>query len=251
MRQLSFYVFLTLTVLFSKEVFSQQQETRAIEVRTSSPMFGESFYRVYYSGDLVLYQSQYRFDSSEVRMKIDTSGKVAVPSENTMILSEWRNKFFVFHKDSSYGYSYNPHSTIENGKRLNVDSSLKLIRGSNRYDSVISIKPDSSSWLQNHTLLREVYRCPGTDSTPSGRIILTYSKNLVRIKESLNQAVDDMKEMKLFRIQLAYNKFYDKRTRHEWPAMEMLGKEMTEITIKNADEITSYFDQYKRNISSH
>lgn len=251
MRQLSFYLFLISTVLFSKEVLSQQQEIKAIEVRTSSPMFGESFYRVYHWGDLVLYQSQYHFDSSEVPLKMNSPGKETTPSENTVLLSEWRSKFFVFHKDSSYGYSYNRHSTIENRKRLRVDSSLKLIQGWNGFDSVIANKPDSSSWLQNHSVLREVYCYLETDSTPSGRLILMYSKNLDSIKESLNSAVDRIKKMKLYKFQFAINKFYDKRTKQEWPAMEMLGKEMTETTIKNADEITSYFDQYKRDISSH
>lgn len=168
-----------------------------------------------------------------------------------MLLSEWRNKFFVFHKDSSWDYSYNPLDIRENGQRVRVDSKLKLIRGSNNFDTILSKKPDTSSWIQGHSILRKVYNFPKTDSTPSGRVIFSYSKGLNKIKESLNAFADSARRMKLFKIQFAIDEFYDKKTKTQWPSMEIAGDEMKEVHIENPHEIMIYFKQYEKDISSN
>jgi len=75
--------------------FSMAEKIQAVEVRDNDPLFGERFYRVYYAGPFVVYQSQYMFGSSQGQVKFDSSTnkpEVELTTETT----EQRNRFFVF-----------------------------------------------------------------------------------------------------------------------------------------------------------
>jgi hypothetical protein len=56
--------------------FSQKavkQVINAVEIRDSSFLFGEKFYRVFHSEPFVIYQSQYLFNSFAVRPSYDST----------------------------------------------------------------------------------------------------------------------------------------------------------------------------------
>lgn len=223
---------------------------KAVEVKSTDPVFGESFYRIYHYNDLLLYQSQYFFDSS-VHYFVADSSTDEESSPDTVLLSETRNRFFIFHKDSSYGYSYDAHDPLEDQKRLKVDSMLSRLRGLNELHCLVQQSPDSSSWNKNRTILHEVYLFPATDTTPSGRIVMEYSKNLKHVQESLNQIVDSIKGMKFIKWEYHINEYYDKKNQRQLPSMVLFATELREIDVENPKEIISYFNKYKEQVKLH
>jgi hypothetical protein len=215
----------------------------AVEVRDISPLMGETFYRVYYFDDLVIYQSQYRFDSSVKQLSTDSSTNL-VSSHITSISSQWRNQFFIFHKDSSYGFSFDPYRGRENKLRLRVDSTIMFIKGTNRFDSFLTVKPDSIIWNANKSELKEVFLVTQKKGMPAGRIGLYYSKNLNHLKASFNATVDSAKRMKLFKVEAIFNDSYDENGKLVWPSM-IDRTEMKEIKTNISEQLREYINNYK------
>lgn len=218
----------------------------AVEVKDSSPLMGENYYRIYYLGDLVLFQSRYQVDSLFKQWKVDSSSRELV-TEIVEASSQWKDKFFVFHRDSSYGYNYDPYRSEENGLRLRIDSALKRIKGENRLDSFLSVSSDSAIWNNKRTELKEVYFLPAKEGMPAGKVLLYYSENLMALRESFNTVVDSAKKMKLYKIEVLTDAFYDEEKKISWPALKTV-TEMKEFTVQNPSEIMNYFIRYRRQI---
>lgn len=239
----TFNFLISLSVVISSCNQKLQGQIKVIEVRDNSPQLGETFYRVYYLGDLIMYQSQYRLNSFQNQFKVDSLDKFS--NDYTIISSEWKNKFFVFQKDSTYGYNYDPDRGGNNNLRLSVDSVLKFIKGTNRFDSFLSLKPDTSTWNEDKSELREVYKFPEEKKMPDGRLILLYSKKLNHLKESFNSKVDHIKGMKLYRTETIFEEYYDAESQKLWPPV-MNTSEMKEMVVENPKEIFRYFKKYKK-----
>lgn len=239
---------LFLILLFCVSVNASATDTtgqiiKGIKVEESNPFFGESFYRIFHVGPLVVYQSQYQFDSSETRLKFDSAGnQLSAVTENKR--SEMRSQFFVFHRDSSYGLNYDPHRINESNRRLRVDSALLRIKGTNSFENSLTKKPDTTSWNAQRTELKEVYVQKATKDTPEVRLSLYYSNGLNSLKESLNPILDSAKKMKLYKVEYVIEEFYSEKEGRLWPPLK-LSTEMKEIEVTVPEEILHYIDRYK------
>jgi hypothetical protein len=240
-----------LLILFSCEtvIASTVDTTKpirsAIEVHVSTPFFGESFYRIFHVDPFEVYQSQYQFDSS-IQINLDTTGNNTAAV--TGIWSATRNKFFVFHRDSSYGYSYDLNSSIENNRRLPVDSTLQGIKGKDNFENLLTKKTDTTTWNAQRTELKEVYVQKASKDTPSVHLSIFYSSNLNSLNASLNSALDSARKMKFYKYEYVIQEFYSEKEQRLWPAMK-IRTEMKEFTVTNPEEIIQYIDRYKISIA--
>lgn len=219
---------------------------RAIEFQDSTPFFGNSISRIIYVDSFIVYQSEYEFDSSIQGVKFDSAGNM----DSTVTeyeCSEKRNLYFVFHQDSSYGFTYDPHRSNENNRRLPVDSFLKMVKGTNSFEGLLTKKPDTTTWNAQKTALREVYVQKASVDTPAMHLSLFYSSSLNNLKASLNPKLDSARKMKFYKYEYLIKAFYSEKDQRLWPEMKFR-TEMKEITVTNPEEIMQYIDRYKNSI---
>ena len=214
---------------------------RAVHVVGNTPVFtaDTSFdvgasYDIFYYDNLIMYKFEYRFDSL-VNCKL--------------LLQESRPNFFVFHKDSAFGYSYYPPagSTAIEG-RISVDTMLKRNAYEPfKFDTSSYSKPDSI-YFDDEKNLVNVYNSQVSEDYPERfTIYLYYSKKLNGLTETLSKNKDRVNGMKLFKIRiLAHGHYYEKFEINQ-PQREYL-YEMTEIPVENRTEIVSYFDRYRKSV---
>ena len=192
MVKYTFSIFFFVIIISKSEIGCTQnkpnQKFEVIEVQDHSPIMGETSFRVYYLDNLTIYESQYRSDSFINPMSYDSSTH-EIKSNMNLVKEEWKSDFFVFHSDSSYGYRYDTNDVSKNG-RFKVDSVIKTITGTNRWDSFLYVKPDSVLWSKDKKELLEVFLFPAKDDMPSSMLNLYYSKKLNDIQFSFNTTVD-------------------------------------------------------------
>jgi hypothetical protein len=248
---LSLFALLLLNTKCSFSQESTQLKIEAVEVRQNLSFFGETFYRIYRVRDHVVFQHQYQFDSSSSEIQMIGSTDDSVVYKDTTYLSEIRNRYFVFHKDSSYGFDYDPHRADVSGQRLRVDSLMtKGIKGRNNFQDLLKTKPVSTTWNSDKTELKEVFICNDNPDTPIVHISLHYSSKLNHLKESLNEIVDSIKNMKLFKCEFLVNEFYSKASNQLSPAFKIDEKLMS-YTVTDPQTIITYLNKYKESIGSH
>jgi hypothetical protein len=236
--------------IITANTYSQDTIIKAIEVRDNNPIWGETFHRVFYMGWYVVYQSQYRADSSVLHPGLD-----AATNETSFAIDflsgELRSSFFVFHKDSVFGYTYDPADSSNDNRRLPVDSAMKKIKGENNYENLLSAKPDSSTWNAAKKELREVFVGDSTKTQPRVRIVFYYSGNMNHIKESMSPALDSAKKMKLYKMEIFTDEFYSEADKKLWPPMKVMSTEMKEIGVQNPAEVKGYISRYKKSIGTY
>lgn len=223
----------------------QAQKIEAVEVLDISPLMKETYYKVYYMDSLVMYESRHLYDSSVKQFRLDNKTQ-EMYSEDTLLVREWRSRFFVFHKDSTYGVRYDPHGE-QKEVRMPVNYEIKRIEGTNRFDSFLSVKPDTVSWNTDKTECREVFVLNHKIHSPTGRLIFYYSKRLNHLKKSFNPTVDKAKGMKLFKYEIMFDEFYSEKPKRLWPSTLDV-TEMKETVVKDPEDVMGYFNQYKRSI---
>lgn len=222
---------------------TSRQTIKAVEVRDSGFLFGESLYRVYYVGALVVYQSQNLSESFIQRSLYDSASRQeAFVSEQEE--SQWRSRFFVYHRDSSHGISYDPYNTMEYNRRLPVDSILQMIKGTNTYENLNAAKPDTATWNTGRTELKEVYVSKGSQDTPTVRLVFYYSSRLNHVQEALSKALDSVRKMKLVKIEICIEEFLREKDKRLWPQMTQ-STEMKEIHGAAPEEVMHYVEQYQ------
>ena len=224
----------------------KQKKIKAIEVLDFSASMGETFYRVYYLDDLLMYQSQYLVDSSFIQFKFDSSTN-QFSNNVTLLSSQWKDRFYIFQKDSIYGYNYDPYRSTDDNLRLRADSIIKFVTGTNRFDSFLAIKPDSIIWNADKTEVKEVYFFPQQENIPPGHLSMYYSKNLNHLKESFNRIVDNAKKMKLFKTETIFSEFYSEKDKKLWPPI-IYKTEMREFSPEKPEEIIGYFARFKKEV---
>jgi hypothetical protein len=242
-------LFLAIIILKSESGCTQNksnQKFEAIEVRDHSPMMGETFYRVYYVSNLVMYESQYRIDSFVNPLRYDSTTH-EIKSNMNLVNQEWKSEFFVFHSDSSYGYRYDSNDEIKNG-RFKVDSVIKTITGTNRWDSFLYVKPDSVLWSKEKKELLEVFLFPAKGDMPSSILNLYYSKKLNDVQFSFNTTVDSIKGLKLYKTEYFVDAALDEKNNMVWPSSKN-STEMRKILIDDSNENLHYFNLYKKAIN--
>jgi len=194
----------------------------------------ESYYNVYYHNDLVMYKTNYEFDSL---------------FNGETVLREKRYSFLVFHKDSSYAYQYfaKPTEGANENQRVNKDSVLATNKfESGVFDTLINFIPDSI--YKNKEGIIKVYKNPQSANfaQPSEKFDLYfyYSKKLKNIPETFSRKMDNEKGMKLVKIIVQASGGYYKNLNMTFQPREHI-QEMKELRIENHDEIMNYFRKYQ------
>jgi hypothetical protein len=241
MYKFAIYIFILIS-LFNKGLDSCKSNSYASELRNIHVVYNApavnwdgsitdmvDSHDVIYYNDFVMYRLSYRFDSL-------FNGK--------QILQEQRSRFFVFHKDSLYGYIYylnSPHE-LPIG-RLRVDSTLKSNIQTSMYDSLLNVKPDSSYFDAEGNLLKVYNRLASKEDPENFSLYLYYSKKYLGVKEAFSK-MDNVKNMKLFRLRLlAYGGYYTKYNM-KFPRREML-LEMEDVPLKDKEVVIDYFHKYQ------
>lgn len=186
-------------------------------------------HNIYYYKDMILYRYFYN---------------ATMYFENELISSEQRICYTVHQKDSLYGWYYDSYAFNEKNedRRVNIDSIHK--RPDNKaYDTLLSLKPDSSYWNTDHTLYFELYNLRETD--PPGSYLLAYSPAMRNLPVSFSTKLDSAKNMKLIKAKVVVNEGYSKKYNSIVPHMEQT-RRMKEIPVENRKEILYYFNKYKR-----
>lgn len=189
-------------------------------------------YDVYYYGDQVMYQFYYNFDST-------VNGK--------LLLKETRKEFFLLHKDSVWGYRFdpNPYHIVPDSIYL-LDSIMKNHSfTSHKYDTLLKMKPDTVFTKDGE--IQKVYSPPTSDSFPEKfRLTFHYRKGLNSLKETFSVAMDNVPEMKLSKISIYAPGMFYKQYNMTFPPREYV-MEMKELAVENKEEILGYFEKYQKN----
>jgi len=199
-----------------------------------STIAADNLLKIYYWKDLVMFEYPYRYDST-------LNGKV--------LLSENRKAFFVFQRDSSYGYHYDdaPYHTMPDNERLSVDSVREKHNNSN-YDVVLNWKPDSVIFDSANKILREVYYYPEKRSdSVYFTYTLYYSTELSDIKETLSKKLDSSRNCKLFRVFITNNDDSALLKRLNQP--KIVVNEQMERNKEIDEKVDFYFKKYEATIN--
>ena len=122
-------VLLTILFLFAYAIpETAAQNIQAIEVRDSSFVMGTNFHRIFYVDDYVVYQSQIHYSNSHTTARFD-SLKNEMMFEDSLLSTGWKYGYFVYHRDSNYGYRYDPNK-LWLTPRITIDSGRKSFAGS-------------------------------------------------------------------------------------------------------------------------
>lgn len=247
MYQLKTWTYLLLAVRFFDTCHHKRTgEMQAIEVQNFS-LWGEQVSYVAYKADsFTLYRWPFGSESFEMALSFDSTTNIIKDSLKSFS-RKWVDQYFVFHNDSSYGYNYNIYEPVHDNKRVNVDSQLAFIMGTNAFDSLLNVKPDTILWNKDKTELKEVFMLPFSEEEPNGRMSLYYTKKLNHLKLSFNPKVDSVKKMKLYKTVIDYDSFYSKKHNRMWPAASY-PTEMKE-TNWDRDEFDKYILKYKKSIA--
>ncbi len=188
----------------------------------------DNTYDVYYSGSLNMYKFNYVRDSGD----------------QVSELNETRYFYLTHHKDSVYGYLFDPFKTYPEG-RIKIDS-LQLLRFENpQWDTIATMKADSN-YINEQGDLVNVYNLPPTPQYPGRFTYYFYYTNRLRdIRESFSKKLEGIHGKKLYRIRMVIHPIYYEPYKMMLPVMESF-YEMKTITVHNREEIEGYFDKYKK-----
>ena len=192
-------------------------------------------YNIFYYGNLIMYRFEYGFDSL-------VNGK--------LLLHEARPNFFVFHKDSLFGYSYYPHpDTVAKDVRISIDTMFKRNAYEPfKFDSAFTHKPDSLYFDEQENLVK-VYNTSASIKYPEKFIYyLYYSKKLAGLNDGFfSRSMDNESGMKLFRIRIMALGHYYEEYKMTLPQREFL-YEMKKVPVQDTAEIIGYFRKYKKDV---
>jgi len=191
-----------------------------------------SSYEVYYYGDLNMYKLNYQYDSLV---------------NDELKLREDRNNFFVFHKDSAFGYLFDRAPSLPD-RRARLDS-VKINSFENyRWDSLLTMKVDSV-FNDSEGNLINVYKLPPTKDYPGKfTYYFYYTKKLNGIRETFSKNLEEFNKMKIFKIRMVIHEVYHEKYKMTLPERESY-YEMKEIPVINSKQILEYFNKYEKLIN--
>jgi hypothetical protein len=191
-------------------------------------------YDIFYYDDLIMYRFKYGFDSI-------VNGKV--------LLHESRPNFFVFHKDSAFGYSYYPYPDSKPVAGRNAVDTLfnRNAYSPFKFDSLFHYKPDSSYFDAQRDLVK-VYNYALSDTAEKFTYYLYFSKKFKGLADGFfSRSMADKDGMKLFRIRIAAHGHYYPEYKMALPPRELL-YEMKEIPVTDTAGLMIYFTKYKKDV---
>ena len=188
-------------------------------------------YEVFYENDLVLYKLKYQFDSAY-------NGKV--------VFEEQRYYYFIFERDSLFGRTYDflTHPSDRDNQRLSVDSMLKVNTFQmTKVKMLARVKPDSVYFDTDRDLLKVYNMAPDSSSPEKFTVRFYYSKRLGDIRETFSPAMDNVPNLKLFKVDIKGNGAYYKQFNYYMPE-RVYRYQMDTLTPQNSEELIHYFNKY-------
>ncbi len=157
---------------------------------------------------------------------------------------EKRQSFFVYTYGNTYGLLYDKYQ-LENGKRVLVDSMLKVKWYANFGFVPTSKRELSSHYNPDSGILKRLYFFQGKlDTTMKGTSILSFTDKLNKIKFSLSKELDTVPGMKLYESRsVTYGRSF-KGYDFKLDTVEQILK-LQEISISNTETILDYFNREK------
>ena len=149
-----------------------------------------------------------------------------------------------FNKDSIYGHVFYPHNHYFIGrKRLSVDSIASRVRyESNVFDSLSLVKPDSSYYEGDDFV--KVYKIEPTAAFPEKYTYsFCYSPNINPPTEYFSRAMENVKNMRLYKIKMMAHGGQWPNETFVYPERE-LKLEMSHASTSEKDEALYYFRKY-------
>jgi hypothetical protein len=217
------------------------QNIQAIEVRDTG-FFEPGFYKVFFVYDYIVYESKIQTSSSQTIARIDSATNEVI-FDDSLISKGLNSSYFVFHRDSGFGYRFSPHKMFL-PPRIAVEAGHKEVAGSNQFENFLSLKPDSSFFSADSAELREVFLQPAKPDTPALRLVFSYSRKLNHLKHSLNKTLDAVKKLKLRKIEIIIAAFYDPKSKTNFPQYSFV-TEMLELPPVLPQEIQFFLNWYK------
>jgi hypothetical protein len=230
-----FVHFWLLLVLGCKVVKVSEREIKSIRVESKFPFYApdtsfvlHNWYDVAYREHMTLYKFRYAFDS--------------IMSDGSPV-TEWRNNFFVFEKDSLFGWGYYP--AYGAAGRFRIDSFLKK----NRFDpftldSSIYPRADSSIIADGKDLVK-IYKSIVSEKFPENfTIYFSYSDRFKNIPEVLSRNMDRAEGKKLYQVRVVGHGAFYARSDMTVPGREFLWS-LQEAPAKFNAEALAYFNKYE------
>jgi hypothetical protein len=212
-------------------------------VRQYNSYFGEQLYRTFSIDSIIVFQMQIQLLNFEDQLQIDSINNELV-SNRQLVSTDWTYEYFIYHKDSSFGYKYVPTDSFRH-IRLGVDSVTKFIKGTNRYDSFILLKPDTIVWNNKKTELKEVYVLPKERGEPGGHLILYYNKKMNHLNGNINSKVDSIRKMKFYKQETTIDySLYNEKNDTQWPPLIDV-TELREVRIPIPSEVMDLIKFYQ------
>jgi hypothetical protein len=202
-----------------------------IQANGDSVFYLNTFFRVYYYKDFIVYSYPYQFDSTD-------NGKV--------ILDEQRIAYFILQKDSLYGYHFDtkPYHIMPNDARLPADSMRFRLNNAN-YDTFSLMKPDSSYVTEDKTLTEIYYHPKKQPGAVSFAYCFSFSKTFPQMGVTFGRKLENQKRMKLYKVKIYTSGGYSEEHKTKIPRMEV-SMEIKVIPVENKDEIFSFIARYKK-----
>ena len=231
----------------------------------SEGYFGKDTTHIYFLDDLVLYQktmTSYNYFSQRVAEIIDTFDSIdpitgdtvktanvsfPPPNEDSVIITK-SNTYFAHHKDSAYGYAYQPNHSY-NIQRITVAQG----RGFTFFNPdtlFVATKPNSSYWNYDKSELIEMYIEPPKEDCPGMTIVFYYKKDL-NIPYSISDILTKDRQMTCYKMQVKFDEFFDKRNNQTVPAHTATDFELREFVPADTKEIMKYFEWYKVDVGKN
>lgn len=223
------------------------QQPYVVEIRSTGYSMGNDYYRAYYNGDLRMYE-YHIFTNSKITT-IDTVTMEPVPVQITQAV---QTRYFVFHKDSIYGYKFEQQVPMEkNPARLRVDSILKMItiQSGDLETATLQMQPDTIEWSGGRTICREVYVVKAQNGFPGFVRNLYYSKKLNYIEESFSKKLDSARQMKLYKVEAKMAELYNSTNSIGLPPV--VSNEIIVIPMPDSGNTDNYFNVYRKITAEH
>lgn len=218
---------------------NRNEEIRSLRIVVNIPVVtrdGEliannDFFDVYYRGDLVMYKLNYRFDSSV---------------NDVPVAMEMRSHFFVYRMGAPIGYKYDPHRHQYNNQQFSVDSLLKTNALQNFQWHQVPLVARSVFSGVDSAVLKEVYVGPDNyNKAYNDSVSFYFSEKFKSFDFSFSRILDSLRDQKLFKIRILYPEVYSEEHKITFPRRETYF-EMKEAKIDNKQQITRYFDSFRR-----
>jgi len=154
----------------------------------------ERTYKVFYNEDLIAYRYPFRFDSLV---------------DYEPLVSEFRQAYFVYSKDSAYGYIFCFNTPSESGQRIHRDSAVSgFSPDKGNLDGLAGKNPDTSYKSKDGKTYVELFKESSDNGLPVPAVELTYTSGFERIAESISHKLDSARGRKLTSVVVSVPPMY-------------------------------------------